>query len=273
MDAFNFSRIAGLVAAPSNLAILLLLLGLALQATRLRRTGSAVILAVAFSALAVAVLPVSQWLAKPLEDRFPRPAGWPDCVDGILVLSSGEQPALSGARGLPIYLENQGAIVAAVELARRYPKALLVFAGGSGAPFGPGRPAADVARQMFDGLGLDPGRIVYEQQSRNTSENLVLARQLAQPQAGETWLLVAAAMHMPRAMGIAEHIGWPMIAWPTDYRTLGPGKPAFVRFTFSRALLELDDAMHEWLGLVDYRWRGLIDSVFPAPRPVEVACK
>ena len=268
MDEFQLSKIAGLFATAGNLGIALLLLGFVLRLLRFRRTGWLVLHVVALGAIAVALLPVSQWVARPLEDRFPR-GEWPACVDGIVVISSAEQPTISQARNTPVYFQNEGAIVAAVELSRRYPSARLAFTGGSGSVSGSGLPASGVARGTFVQLGLDPNRILFEERSRNTWENLLFTKQMVEPRPGETWLLVAAAMHMPRSMGIAQHLGWPRRAWSTDYRTLGEGRQAIHRLKFSRSLLELDDAVHEWVGLAGYRATGKIDSLFPAPQPPE----
>lgn len=264
MDAFQIAKFAGLLATPSTLGVVLLVLGLVLGLLRLRLAGRVVLYGLAAAVVAVAALPVGDWLARPLEDRFPRP-DWPACVDGIVVLSSGERPLISRVRGTPVYSQNQGAIVAGAELMRRYLKARLVFTGGSGAASGTGLPAADVARGVAAQLGLDATRIAYEERSRNTWENLLFTKEMVQPKAGEVWLLVAAAMHMPRSMGVAQQLGWPMIAWPTDYRTLGQGQSTVRHLKFSRGLFEIDDAAHEWLGLLGYRVEGRIGTLFPSP--------
>ncbi len=78
----------------------------------------------------------------------------------------------------------------------------------SGALFDTGHSEADVAENLIAGLGFDPARIAFERATRNIRENALLAMALAQPQAGETWLLVTSAFHMPRAMGSFGRAGW-----------------------------------------------------------------
>ncbi len=53
--------------------------------------------------------------------------------------------------------------------------------------------------------------LAFVRAARNTRENALLAMALAQPQAGETWLLVTSAFHMPRAMGSFGPAGWRLL--------------------------------------------------------------
>ena len=64
-------------------------------------------------------------------------------------------------------------------------------------------------------------RVTAEEQSRNTVENAVFSKLLAMPQAGERWRLVTSAFHMPRAMGTFRQAGFPVEAYPVDWRTRG----------------------------------------------------
>ena len=65
--------------------------------------------------------------------------------------------------------------------------------------------------------------MTFETKSRNTWENALFTRALIKPQTRvETFfLLVTAAWHMPRAMGVFRKLGYRVIAYPTDYMTLG----------------------------------------------------
>ena len=60
-----------------------------------------------------------------------------------------------------------------------------------------------------------------EDKSRNTVENALFARQIAMPKPGDRWLLVTSAYHMPRAIGVFRHAGFPVEAYPVDWRTRG----------------------------------------------------
>ena len=105
-----------------------------------------------------------------------------------------------------------------------------VFSGGPPTFSGRGIPEADVAKAIFDQLGVDPARVGYESRSRDTWENLVFTQAMVQPKPDETWVLVTIALHMPRSMGIARRLDWQMLPWPTDYRTPGGDAPPVRRF-------------------------------------------
>src|SRR5262249_38657920 len=69
--------------------------------------------------------------------------------------------------------------------------------------------------------GVPRTRIALEDHSRNTVENAVLSKAIAQPKPGERWLLVTSAHHLPRAVGVFRKAGFPVEAYPVDWRTRG----------------------------------------------------
>jgi uncharacterized SAM-binding protein YcdF (DUF218 family) len=114
-------------------------------------------------------------------------------------------------------------------------------------------------------MGFDVGRVRFEREARNTHENAVYTKRLADPQPGETWLLVTSAMHMPRTVGVFRAAGWNAIPFPVDFTT----KQKFGLFYFglplSNRLSGIDAAAHEWIGLFVYRLLGYTDSILPGP--------
>ncbi len=60
----------------------------------------------------------------------------------------------------------------------------------------------------LEALGVAHDRITAEEQSRNTIENAVFSRLVAQPKPGERWLLVTSAFHMPRAIAAFRAAGF-----------------------------------------------------------------
>jgi hypothetical protein len=64
-------------------------------------------------------------------------------------------------------------------------------------------------------------------------------------------------------MGCFRRAGVPVIAVPA-----GPREPWLSRWplrSLGAELARLDDAAHEWLGLIAYRLTGRTDALFPAP--------
>ena len=103
----------------------------------------------------------------------------------------------------------------AAALARRYPNAKVLFTGGSVEILREPTVEADAAGMVLRDLGVGGDRLLLERKARNTAENAVLAKQLADPKPGERWLLVTSAWHMPRAMGLFRKVGFDVEPWPS----------------------------------------------------------
>jgi uncharacterized SAM-binding protein YcdF (DUF218 family) len=263
MDFFAVSKLAWLVVDPGNLIVLVLLSAVVLGRMGYRVAARVLSGAMLALLLMLVVLPIDQFVARPLEDRFPHP-DLPACIAGILVLGGGEMPVITGSRGVPA-VRAAGRYIAVADLARRYPSARIMFSGGSGDLFRQTATEDLTAKQVFEELGLDPARITYEGRSRTTWENLQFSKALMNPKAGERWILVTAALHMPRSIGIADRLGWTMLPWATDYETADSlTRPAF---SLASSLTVVDAAGREWLGLAVYHVLGRTQAWFPAPAP------
>lgn len=267
---FLLSKLAWWVLSPGSLFLLALCLAALLLRTRWRRIGRKLVVTLALIGLVIAVVPIGQWLTIPLENRYPRMTTLPARVDGIIVLGGSVRPRIAAARGQAALSSTAERLFAAVALARRYPDAKLVFTGGSGDPFRQDLKEAPIVRKVFTALGLGPdiaaGRVIFEDQSRNTYENAVFTRRMVKPRPGTVWLLVTSARHMPRAMGCFNRVGWPVRPYPVDYKTTGrytvtPG------FDFAAGLRNLTGAARAWVGLLYYYLAGYSSSLFPGPAP------
>jgi uncharacterized SAM-binding protein YcdF (DUF218 family) len=265
---FYLSKLVWLVTAPDMLWLELLILAFLMAGTaRFRKAGRRLAALLLVLAVLVVATKPAQWVARPLENRFPHPA-WPACVDGILMLGGGEKPLITAGRGVPEIDSAAPRLFAAVELLRRYPEARLIFTGGSGDPLAPEPSEASTVKAVLEQLGVDLGRVRFEDRSRNTWENEVnaMAMAMAEPKPEQRWVLVTSALHMPRSVGIARQLGWAMLPWPVDYSTL-PDETLHSEGHFGKYLDEVDIAFREWLGLLAYRLSGRSAELFPAPEP------
>lgn len=267
MDSFfTLSKTLWFLAAPSNALVLAVVLSLLLILVGLRRVGRGLLVLATLGLLVFGFSPVANFIMSPLEERFPQFHDDGQPITGVLLLGGAELPDIGLARGQPAFSEAGERVIAFADLARRYPQARLVFVGGSGAlfPDGKGKEAA-MMRQSLSVLGIAPERVEFEELSRNTAENAAFAARLVKPKPGERWLLVTSAFHMPRAMGCFRAVGFPVVAYPVDYRTVGPEA---LEDTFSRAASGLDFTdvgVKEWVGLVAYYLSGKTRTLFPAP--------
>jgi len=252
------SMLVRLCLNPYAVLTLMLAAGLLLSAVRRPRAGAALTGTAAAIMALLLLLPLDRWLARPLEDRFPRAAA-PAHVDGILVLSGGAFPPVINSRQAYSWGPSALRLVTAAKLHDRYPAARLIYSGGPGGGDEPG-----AAHVIFGLMGLPANAVTYESHSLDTWQNFVFSKDIAKPRPGETWLLVTSALHMPRAMGVAQHLGWTMIAWPSDYLTPTAVTPAPLEY--GDQLPNLNKVLHEWIGLAVYRFGGRTDSLLPAPR-------
>jgi uncharacterized SAM-binding protein YcdF (DUF218 family) len=257
------SKILWVLAQPSNLLLLLVVAGALALSLERRRLAAWLLYPAALALLITGLMPVGKWLMLPLENRFPMLAEPPDRVDGIIVLGGAVDLAVAESRGLIAFKESAERNIALVEIAERHPDAKVVFSGGRGGIVGTGLTEADVVREFARRHGLD-GRVILEDRSRNTYENAVLSKPLAAPAPGERWLLVTSASHMPRSVGVFRQVGWPVVAYPVDYRTSDEIEILAIPDAANR-WSECDEATKAWIGLVVYWLTGRSSALFPAP--------
>ena len=261
---FVLSKVLWALAQPGNLLMLGLAGGAVLLLTRWRRLGSRLVVGFAAVFAVVGSLPVGAWLLLPLENRFPANPPLPDRLAGVIVLGGATEPDLTAGRGQPALKEAAERLTALVALSQHMADLKVVHTGGSGELLGSPLSEAEVVARFLGEQGVDPARVIFEDRSRNTWENAVFTRELVRPEAGSCWLLVTSAWHMPRSVGVFRRAGWQVLPYPVDFRTTG-ALELFETFDVAERLIELDLAVHSWLGMVVYAWTGRSTAVFPAP--------
>jgi uncharacterized SAM-binding protein YcdF (DUF218 family) len=264
---YALSKIGFLFLRPSNALILALLVGTALRLAGWRRRGAELI------GFALIVLAVCAWtgvptlLMRPLEQRFAVPADVSRInPTGIVVLGGVIDTGLSTELRSTMLIDGAERLIAAAELAKRFPEARILLSGGSNGVFATDETAESVfARELLIEFGVAPERITIEDRSRNTRENAVYSFAAIEPKPQEQWLLVTSAFHMPRAMGTFRAAGWRGVtAWPVDFRN-GDSTDWFGGRTAAEGLMMTDVAVREWIGLVAYRFAGYTDALVPRP--------
>jgi uncharacterized SAM-binding protein YcdF (DUF218 family) len=239
---YYISKAFWLFAAPTR-ALVLISAGAAVWALLGSSNCAAWLAAAAACGLVIgAFTPIGLALTVPLENRFPFSPLDPEVLlDGIIILAGG----------------GRAAIDATSTLSQDYPKARFAFCGFSAAD-------ENLTKQITD-LGGDPARIHREPRPRTTAEDALYSRMLLKPEPGERWLLVTAALHMPRAVGCFRVAGFRVAPYPVAFMTRGRSGPFALFATGSSALSQFDRAAKEWIGLVAYRLMGKTDALFPRP--------
>ena len=262
---FILSKTAAFFLLPSNLLIVFGLIGVVLLATRFRRAG----LRLAISSVVILALlgfsPLGGLLTYALESRFPPWDPSRGAPDGIVVLGGAIASSVSRDNGDPVLNADAGRITAIGKLARAYPNARIVYSNGDPSLFGASVPDGGMLYQLLDSFGVPRERVVLETKSRNTFENALFSKEMMKPKPGERWLVVMSAQHMPRAIGCFRQAGFAVEGYPVAWRTqqrpnFKPGGP------FGAGLYNLDNAAHEWLGLLAYWLTGRTSELLPGPQ-------
>ncbi len=262
---FVLSKTLGFIALPSNLMVVLGLLGLVLTRTRLAGAGWRLVVASVLLEVAFGALPLGDAMMEPLEDRFPRWDASAGVPAGMVVLGGAIGWRHAATRGVVDINAAAERITAIADLARRYPAARIIYSGGDGRLVGREGGEAEYAVDLLETLGIPRGRIISEDKSRNTFENAVFSKALAAPRPGERWLVVTSAWHMPRAIGTFRQAGFPVEAYPVDWRTGGAGG-FLAEFEPAASRLQITDiAAREWVGLAAYWITGKSAALFPRP--------
>jgi uncharacterized SAM-binding protein YcdF (DUF218 family) len=268
---FYLSKVLGFFATPSNVVIAVGIFGALLIRTRFAGAGARLMIASLLTLAVIGLSPVGNALIVPLEQRFPP---WDDtrgAPDGIVVLGGSISADVSVARNSVALNESAERLTVIAELARRYPAARIIFCGGDNAMIFFEGSESQFAGRLLESFGVARERIVLEERSRNTVENATYSKDLANPKAGERWLLVTSAYHMPRAIGVFRQAGFPVDAFPADWRTRGPIDALRPFATLGDGLRRTDTAVREWVGLVAYWLTGQSSDLFPGP-PAPAGC-
>lgn len=266
---FHIYKYLGALAEPMNLFALVLffsaLFALLPWWDGARKFGRVMCFLLATFFLALAVLPLGQWALRPLENRYAVPT-LPAHIDGIVMLTGDESPALSEARKTPIPGHAAQRHLFMGRLAKQYPKAKLVVIGNTW-PFREDSAkdrvtTRQVIQEVFDGIGVPRQRVTFEMRSRTTHENAVFGKELIKPKAGETWLLLTSAFHMPRAALCFEKEGIKFVPVPTDFFTY-PEITWPHKLDAANQIRFLNMAVHEYIGLLSYWAAGWIERPWP----------
>jgi uncharacterized SAM-binding protein YcdF (DUF218 family) len=262
LHMFIISKIFLTLTDPGVVVLVLLVIGTCLLWLRPKAGKWLLAITVTFCVM-ISTLPVGGLMIATLEDRFPVVTSVTGPVDGIIVLGGSVDQYASQSRNQIVLNNGAERLTSFVALARQFPKAKLVFTGGSGR-LDQTYKEADTARDFFTSIGLLESRGIYEDQSRNTFENGVFTQRLIKPKTSERWILITSARHMPRSMGVFRQLGWNLIPYPVDYFTKGVGKLG-LQFNLKNGLGSLHSGLREWMGLAVYRILDRTNEFFPGP--------
>ncbi|HVJ52740.1 MAG TPA: YdcF family protein [Aliidongia sp.] len=231
---------------------LFLLMALGLVLGRFRPRLGRRLVGLAMVAIFLLCLPVvSKAMLRTLETRADAVIADAGGAQAIIVLSADIERTAPEYGGPSIGELTLVRLRYAARLARRLDLPILVTGGQVGTLGPPIAPLmAEVLKTEF---GLDAKWV--EDASRNTYENAAFSARLLRADGVRSALLVTHSWHMPRSLLSFAQAGFPVRAAPTDFT------PPFLWgveefLPSARAFEEGCYAIHEWIGLVWYRFSG-----------------
>jgi uncharacterized SAM-binding protein YcdF (DUF218 family) len=261
---FIFSKLLEQFVIPSNFLLFLGLFGLLLLLVRRRRLGMTLS---AFSIILLAICgwsPVGALALAPLENRF----AVPDIRQpptGVIMLGGAVDIQLTADRKMVVLNDGGERLIETAALAHRFPTARIFLSGGFGQIGSETDPSESaIARRFLLSVGVAPERISMEEKSRTTCENAAESFKALNPKAGETWLLVTSAWHMPRSVACFRAEKFDIVPYPVDFRTRGTKRWRPVNKAAQIGLEDIDIAFHEWIGLIVYRLTGKTAEILPS---------
>jgi uncharacterized SAM-binding protein YcdF (DUF218 family) len=174
-------------------------------------------------------MPTSQLAMRILEGAVPPTALTPELlaqVGGVLILGGAiEGGPIARDRGEISIGSAAERVTKAFQLLRQYPELPFIFSGYSGRLIPQGLSEADAFKQLLleQGLGNHPG--YYENQSRNTYENMLYSKKIIDGIAKKEgspvkpWLLITSARHMLRSVQVAHKQDIDVLPILVDYQT------------------------------------------------------
>ncbi len=263
---FVVSKAVEIALTPSSLLVACALFGACLLFTRWAWAGRGLALASAVLLAVFGLSPAANWVAFPLEQRFPAWDAAGAVPAGAVVLGGGVDASFY-RRGVQSLLNGAAErVTSVVALSRRYPAMKIVLAGGNARLLPNDEPTeAEMMAAVLTDLGVPRAQLILEERSRTTAENAEFAKAIAAERPGERWLLVTSALHMPRAVAAFRQVGFAVEPYPVDFRTRGPGDLRRPFRSAAEGLKLTDLAVHEWLGLLGYRLTGQSSELLPHP--------
>ena len=257
--AYFLSKFLWAVGRPTTFALLLLFTSLMLawhgRGRRMLRASRYVGGLALTLILLLGYTNIPDFLLYTLE-RDVKPPRLNEAPDGIIILGGSMDVEVSRIWGS---LEMNAAaerIIIGMELARRYPDTTIILSGGGMTMTGKRLyPESRLAARLFERAGIDMRRVKIETKSRNTWENALYSKEIANPRTGQTWVVVTSAWHAIRARGCFEKAGFPVIVWPVDYWSNYAGSPSFA-YQVDEQLLKANTALKEYFGILYYTLTG-----------------
>jgi uncharacterized SAM-binding protein YcdF (DUF218 family) len=196
--------------------------------------------------------PLSNFLLSKIEDYI-QPSKYPiQQLTGVVVLGGSFEKGSESKERNEVFINSSAErLTKALEIYKKNPRVFILFSGFSNAIKPQGWSESDMAKKFFLDQGVRIDNLIFENQSRNTFENIKYSKDIIANYKG-TWGLVTSAHQMPRSFFAFKKQGLILEPINVDYKT-GTSRMFWINFDISSGLSNWSIIFHEFIGIAYYK--------------------
>jgi uncharacterized SAM-binding protein YcdF (DUF218 family) len=197
-------------------------------------------------------VPLSNFLLSKIEDYI-QPSKYPiQELKGVVVLGGSFETGTESKERNQVFLNSSAErLTKTLEIYKKNPRILILFSGFSNEIKPQGWSESDMAKKFFLDQGVRIDNLIFENQSRNTFENIKYSKDIIANYNG-TWGLITSANHMPRSFFAFKKQGLILEPINVDYKT-GTSRMFWINFDISSGLTNWNTIIHELIGIAYYK--------------------
>ena len=201
--------------------------------------------------------PLSNFLLSKIEDHIQTSKYPVQQLTGVIVLGGSFNSGLESKERNEVSLNSSAErLTKALEIYKKNPRLLILFSGFSGELKPQGWSESDMAKKFFLDQGVKLDNLIFENQSRNTFENIKYSKDIIANYKG-TWGLITSASHMPRSFFTFKKQNLILEPISVDYKT-GTSRIFWINFDISLGLSNWSIILHELIGISYYKFTNKI---------------
>ena len=196
--------------------------------------------------------PLSNFLLSKMEDYIQTSKYPVQQLTGVIVLGGSFNSGLESKERNEVSINSSAErLTKALEIYKKNPRILILFSGFSNEFKPQGWSESDMAKKFFIDQGVRIDNLIFENQSRNTFENIKYSKDIIANYKG-TWGLITSANHMPRSFFTFKKQGLILEPICVDYKT-GTSRIFWINFDITSGLSNWNIILHELIGIAYYK--------------------
>ena len=196
--------------------------------------------------------PLSNFLLSKIEDYIQSSKYPIQQLTGVVVLGGSFGKGSESKERNEVFLNSSAErLTKALEIYKKNPRILILFSGFSNSIKPEGWSESDMAKKFFLDQGVRIDNLLFENQSRNTFENIKYSKDIISNYKG-TWGLVTSANHMPRSFFAFKKQGLILEPINVDYKT-GTSRMFWINFDISTGVTNWSIIFHELISISYYK--------------------